>query len=74
MEKLTIDNSIADFISTLKSKWEPKTKQEVGYGYHGSSKGDKIEWTSYYDEFRAEWTDKNRAFQGFVFDHIKKFL
>ena len=62
------------FLADLKANWKPKTETKTGYGYHGSSKGDKIEYTMYFDEYRCEWTTKDRAFQGLVFKEIDKFL
>ncbi len=62
------------FLSELKENWKPKTETKTGYGYHGSSKGDEIEYTMYFDEYRCEWTTKDRAFQGLVFKEVDKFL
>ena len=62
------------FIGELKSKWNPETETKTGYGYHGSRKGDEIEYTLYFDEYRCEWTTKDRAFQGYVFKHINEFI
>tara|TARA_R110000772_G_scaffold62549_2_gene140561 strand:+ start:7465 stop:7710 length:246 start_codon:yes stop_codon:yes gene_type:complete len=50
-------------------------KHEHGYGYHGSSKGDRIDYTTYYDKHRYEWTtDKNRALQGVIFDKLTPII
>jgi hypothetical protein len=62
------------FIDELKQNWKPKTETKTGYGYHGSSKGDKIEYTMYFDEYRCEWTTKDRAFQGLIFKNVDRFL
>lgn len=62
------------FLAELKENWKPETKTETGYGYHGSSKGDENEYTLYFDSYRCEWTTKDRAFQGLVFQEINKFL
>jgi hypothetical protein len=62
------------FLAELKANWKPKTETKTGYGYHGSSKGDEIEYTLYFDSYRCEWTTKDRAFQGLVFQEIDKFL
>jgi hypothetical protein len=62
------------FLAELEANWKPKTETKTGYGYHGSSKGDEIEYTLYFDSYRCEWTTKNRAFQGLVFQEIDKFL
>jgi hypothetical protein len=72
--QLNIGAVMHSFIAELKSKWNPKTETKTGYGYHGSSKGDEIEYTLYFDEYRCEWTTKDRAFQGYVFKHINKFI
>jgi len=72
--QLNTDVIMLNFIMELKSKWNPKTKTKTGYGYHGSSKGDEIEYTLYFDEYRCEWTDINTAFQGYVFKNINKFI
>jgi|VirMetMinimDraft_7_1064189.scaffolds.fasta_scaffold67100_2 hypothetical protein len=46
-------------------------RSEHGYGYHGSIKGDRIDYTLYYDKYRCQWTtDKNRALQGVIFDKL----
>ncbi len=69
-----IHNVMSRFISELKQNWKPKTETKIGYGYHGSSKGDEIEYTMYFDEYRCEWTTKDTAFQGLVFKSVDKFL
>ena len=69
-----MEKTIVDWISDLKLNWKPEKKTESGYGYHGSSKGDYIEYELYFDEFRCEWTDKDRAFQGYVFKNITSIL
>jgi len=75
IKKLLKDKqSIEDYIKDLKTTWEPKTKTQTGYGYHGSSKGDKKEYILYFDEYRSEWTTKDIAFQGYVFKHIDIFI
>jgi len=66
----SIDLSL--YIYNTKEEWNPKTQKSSGYGYHGSSKGDKIEFTEYFDEYRIEWTNKDRAFQGFLFKKINE--
>lgn len=62
------------FLADLKANWKPKTETKTGYCYHGMSKGDEIKYTMYFDEYRCEWTTKDRAFQGLVFKEINKFL
>jgi hypothetical protein len=62
------------WIGEIKENWKPKTKTETGYGYHGSSKGDEIEYTLYFDEYRCEWGSEDRAFQGFIFKTIDKTI
>ena len=69
-----IPTAMSRFISELKRNWNPKTKTETVYGYHGSSKGDEIEYTLYFDEYRCEWTTEYRAFQGLVFKNIILWL
>ena len=71
---LHIGSVMPRFLSDLKANWKPRTETKTGYGYHGSSKGDEIEYTMYFDEYRCEWTTKDRAFQGLVFKEIDKFL
>lgn len=66
--------SISSFLAELKVNWNPKMETKKGYGYHGSSKDDEIEYTLYFDSYRCEWTTKDRAFQGFVFQEINKLL
>jgi hypothetical protein len=73
-QQCNIPSVISLFIGELKENWKPKTKTKTGYGYHGSRKGDKIEYTLYFDEYRGEWTTKKRAFQGLVFKYVDKFL
>jgi len=70
----TKELTINELITNLKKDWKPKTEVKTGYGYHGSIKGDEIEYTMYFDEFRYEWTTKDRAFQGLMFKHINEFL
>jgi hypothetical protein len=69
-----LDAVMPIFLSELKANWKPETKNEVGYGYHGSNKGDKITYIVYFDIYRCEWTTEDRAFQGLVFKEINKFL
>ena len=71
---LHIADVMPRFLSDLKENWKPKIESKTGYGYHGSSKGDEIEYTMYFDEYRCEWTTKDRAFQGLVFKEVDKFL
>lgn len=65
---------IHGFLAELRVNWNPKTETKTGYGYHGSSKDDEIQYTLYFDSYRCEWTTKDRAFQGFVFQEINKLL
>lgn len=74
VKKNRLGNVMPRFLAKLKANWKPETITETSYGYHGSSKGDKIECILYFDSYRFEWTTKNRAFQGFVFKEIDKFL
>lgn len=61
------------YIKYLAKKWKPKTKIESGYSYHGSSAGEKITYTVYFDTLNCDWTtDKNRAFKSYVFDCLNK--
>lgn len=69
-----VPSTLKEIIDELKLKWVPKTKPQVGYGYHGSNKGDEIEFTLYFDEYRCEWTTKDIAFKGYVFSYINKFI
>lgn len=71
---MDIKSDMYRFISELKENWKPETKTKDGYCYHGSSKGDKIEYTMYFDEYRCEWATKDKAFQGWVFKNVDKFL
>jgi len=68
------NNTIADLISELKTKWVPKMEKRTGSDYHGNNKGDEKEYTVYFDEYRMEWTTKRRAFQGYVFNHVNEFI
>jgi hypothetical protein len=43
-DQLGIGAVMPRFLAELKANWKPETKTETGYGYHGSSKGDEIEW------------------------------
>jgi hypothetical protein len=65
---------IKDWIEELRSNWKPRIKKETGYGYHGSSKGEKEEYTYYFDEYRYNWTVESIAFQGYVFKHINELI
>ena len=69
-----ISDAMEHFLLDLKANWKPKKETKKGYGYHGSRKSDEIEYTMYFDEYRCEWTTKDRAFQGLVFKEINKFL
>jgi hypothetical protein len=71
---LHISSVIPRLLLELKKEWEPKTKTKIGYGYHGSSKGDKIEYVVYFDDYKNNWTTKSIAFEGFVFKRISEFL
>jgi hypothetical protein len=72
--QLDMDVVMPHLLSELKKKWIPRTKTENGYGYHGSSKGDEITYTLYFDVYSGNWTTKNMAFRGFVFNEIKKYI
>ena len=51
-----------------------KTREESGYGYHGSSKGEKITYTTYFDVHRCEWTTKERATEGYVLNKLRPII
>ena len=72
--KHTLDDVMPQFLAELEANWKPETKTSGGYGYHGSSKGDYEEYPACFDVYRCEWTTKNAAFQGLVFQEIDRFL
>jgi hypothetical protein len=72
--KTMLCETMHSFITELKSKWNPKTETIKGTCYHGSKKGDEIEYTLYFDEYRCEWTNKDRAFKGYIFKHINTLI
>lgn len=48
-----------------------KSKKDIQYApNHGSSCGEKVETTVYYDPYRSEWTYKSRAIEGHIFQSI----
>lgn len=67
-------DAVCLFISELAETWEPKTEVNSDYVPHGSNKGEEVIYVLYYDEYRSEWTTKDRAFQGMVFKTIDKIL
>lgn len=71
----TREELIIKLIENLKSSWEPKTKKRDGYGYHGSNKGDYLEYTVYFNPYEADWTtDEDQAFKGYIFKHISDVM
>lgn len=59
---MTTEQEIKMILSTANLK----TKISGGYGYHGSSKGDYIEYTLYWDVLKADWTNRDEALKNFV--------
>lgn len=45
-------------------------KPEQGIGRHGSSKGDIIEFTLYFDAYHNTWTTEQIALRGYILEHI----
>lgn len=73
--EMTKEEKIIEFIEDMKKSWIPKTRTGGGYGYHGSNKGDYMEYTEYFNTYEADWTtDKDYAFKGYVFQHISDIL
>ena len=68
------NDSVKDYIEELRINWDPKKETRTGFHYHGTKSGDKFEYEVYFDNYRCEWTDEKRAFQGFVIENINKFL
>lgn len=61
---------INDIIRDLYLNWQPEVKTVSGEGYHGSSKGDIMEYHVYFDVYNLDWTTKKRAFKGYVFKKL----
>jgi hypothetical protein len=64
-------NPLKDYIETLKAKWNPKTQTRKGFSHPS---GDYTEFIVYFDQYRYNWTNKQTAFEGYVFDHIRSFI
>lgn len=69
------ESQIREWIEEKRKSWEPKTKTSGGIGYHGSNKGEEMEYTMYYDVKNWEWvTDEEKAFKGFLYTELDKIL
>lgn len=67
--------AIKEWIEEKRKSWIPETKKEDGYGYHGSNKGEYLEYELYYDVKDYEWvTDKETAFMGFIYKELDKII
>jgi len=66
--------SLPHLIDELRGSWKPKKETRTGYGYHGSSKGDEIEYTVFLNEYSYKWTTEDAAFKGYVHEYIDKFI
>lgn len=69
------NTELISFIEELRQSWKPKTQTGSSYGYHGSNKGDYMEYTEYFNVYTAKWTtNKDEAFKGYIFDKISDIL
>ena len=59
-----------EYIDNLRKQWKPETKDMWGYDAFGDDK----KYTLYFDEYRLDWTSKERAFQGYVFKNIRELI
>lgn len=66
--------NLQKYIEDLRANWKPKTQAEEVEIYHGSKKGDIEKVTYYWDVHRLNWTYKEAAFRGYVFNKIKEFI
>ena len=65
-----MESMIRDMVRGVKLK----SREEVGWGYHGSSKGEQITYTTYFDVHRCEWTTKNRALEGYIINKLSPII
>lgn len=69
------ESQIREWIEEKRKDWKPKTKTSSSIGYHGSNKGEEMEYTLYYDVKNLEWvTDEERAFNGFLYKELDRIL
>ncbi len=74
MNEIQNDDKLLNYILELKFKWNPQKQMKTGDRYHGSNKGDEMEYVLYFDEYNCEWASEERAFQGYVFKNISKII
>lgn len=67
---MLLENTIKSLVSGVKLK----SRTESGWGYHGSSKGEQITYTTYFDVHRCEWTTKDRALEGYVLSKLSPII
>lgn len=60
------------YIDELRENWKPLTQTNEVEIYHGSKKGDIVEYKLYFDERTLKWTTKEIAFQSYVMKHLKE--
>ena len=58
---------LEQILSQMVEGAELESKNVIGEGYHGSSRGDAIPYTVWYDPFYREWTTKEMALRGYIF-------
>ena len=68
------NDSVKCYIEKLRSEWNPKIEKGERFKYHGTKSGEKVDYELYFDNYRCEWTTKERAFQGFVIENINKLI
>ena len=74
LKKCLGSEEISNLLLTLRSEWNPKSKEFNGIGIHGSKKGEPYCYTLYWDQRKCLWTSKEMAFKSFVMDRVTNAL
>lgn len=66
---------LKEYIQQIVDSAVLKTKVVTMYTpNHGSSTGEPVEVTYYWDEYECEWTTKEFALKGYVFNQIEPLI
>ena len=60
-------------IDKLRDEWIPQVSTTDVVYYHTNHQDNRV-YELYFDVYRNEWTDKETAFRGYVFNYISSML
>ena len=61
-------------ISELVKTAELQSENRIGDGYHGSSKGETIPYTVWYEPYYRKWTTKEIAMRGYLISKLMPII